>query len=140
MVLILIFLENALRREMFNLINSFKKRLNPYFFGKCSTAKENQCRRTTKSHGLNPYFFGKCSTALKLFYILRVIKGLNPYFFGKCSTARVKSSIRVFCRFKGGQPVEDPKSKAERVLILIFLENALRPSIRVFCRFKGGQS
>lgn len=28
---------------------------------------------------------------------------------------RVKSSIRVFCRFKGGQPVEDPKTKAERL-------------------------
>ena len=110
--------------------------LNPYFFGKCSTASsrlstmlvnlrvliliflENALRpfiyltNLTVQHCLNPYFFGKCSTAYneKLKYII-MEKSLNPYFFGKCSTATEKSfhSLRM-CR----------------VLILIFLENALR--------------
>ena len=92
---------------------SKKQSLNPYFFGKCSTAsKEKQKnvkpikvliliflenalrpnRGASKSnilYSLNPYFFGKCSTAFVVFIYNDTLTGygLNPYFFGKCSTA-----------------------------------------------------
>ena len=39
---------------------------------------------------LNPYFFGKCSTAHKKKVRTKTTKCLNPYFFGKCSTAKVR--------------------------------------------------
>ena len=38
-------------------------------------------------NGLNPYFFGKCSTAGDILELDSVDTSLNPYFFGKCSTA-----------------------------------------------------
>ena len=38
LVLILIFLENALRPEKATTVKVAKSGLNPYFFGKCSTA------------------------------------------------------------------------------------------------------
>ena len=62
---------------------------------------------------LNPYFFGKCSTASGPSVEINAFnKGLNPYFFGKCSTA-----------------AKNPRTgEMGTVLILIFLENALRPS------------
>ena len=93
--------------------------LNPYFFGKCSTAKRRLATEGYSSGSLNPYFFGKCSTAtqnvpqphyvegvLILIFLenaLRldgrnpmneVVNSLNPYFFGKCSTARTKITVR----------------------------------------------
>ena len=64
-------------------------------------------------NGLNPYFFGKCSTAPSFTGGERYLSlRLNPYFFGKCSTA-----------LDGYDTVITVTS----VLILIFLENALRP-------------
>ena len=86
-VLILIFLENALRQ---NKVMSKKNLVS----------------------SLNPYFFGKCSTANSETNLTDLLNCLNPYFFGKCSTAVRKNSQR---------------QKDFRVLILIFLENALRP-------------
>ena len=38
LVLILIFLENALRQFNLSIFDGLKSSLNPYFFGKCSTA------------------------------------------------------------------------------------------------------
>ena len=64
---------------------------------------------------LNPYFFGKCSTARRLDGYDTVITGLNPYFFGKCSTAVLSQLGGLYDAY---------------VLILIFLENALRRSAR----------
>ena len=46
----------------------------------------------------------------------RVEDGLNPYFFGKCSTARIYR----------------PTNGRMRVLILIFLENALRHYLKTY--------
>ena len=86
-VLILIFLENALRPSKRIVIQSRVLRLNPYFFGKCSTADTLFSDLGVLYNRLNPYFFGKCSTAVK--YIVSAMV-LNA------------------------------------VLILIFLENALR--------------
>ena len=37
--------------------------LNPYFFGKCSTAGSLVSKKQNLRQSLNPYFFGKCSTA-----------------------------------------------------------------------------
>ena len=65
-VLILIFLENALRLWQFTSKIQKRNCLNPYFFGKCSTAEENGIRVHTAGLSLNPYFFGKCSTAKKI--------------------------------------------------------------------------
>ena len=62
------------------------KRLNPYFFGKCSTAASNELVGRVRD-SLNPYFFGKCSTATSYDKNKSICSGLNPYFFGKCSTA-----------------------------------------------------
>ena len=96
--------------------NEVPKCLNPYFFGKCSTAKrrsdgreeafkvliliflENALRLSTIENfdfysvpGLNPYFFGKCSTAgLKITRTFATVKVLILIFFGKCSTACIK--------------------------------------------------
>ena len=63
-VLILIFLENALRQNVFPIINQLKKVLILIFL-------ENALRLANKKHpmdfitrSLNPYFFGKCSTAV----------------------------------------------------------------------------
>ena len=87
-VLILIFLENALRRlHTYTLTKKQKLSLNPYFFGKCSTAAYNGDLVLNMSTGLNPYFFGKCSTANSIKLCTVKLRGLNPYFFGKCSTA-----------------------------------------------------
>ena len=62
-VLILIFLENALRHYLARFeVCKVDGRLNPYFFGKCSTAPMNEVVNIF-CKGLNPYFFGKCSTA-----------------------------------------------------------------------------
>ena len=111
--------------------------LNPYFFGKCSTALLGGNGLKKGETSLNPYFFGKCSTALtnlkttnqllKTVLILIFLenalrlkdsfdlgegrKCLNPYFFGKCSTAMKFLSFIA---------------QTQLVLILIFLENALR--------------
>ena len=62
-VLILIFLENALRQLKSDtyILGCFS--LNPYFFGKCSTAKNSIKFKKLRNMSLNPYFFGKCSTA-----------------------------------------------------------------------------
>ena len=65
LVLILIFLENALRLMQLMIFKKRKIRLNPYFFGKCSTASCNFKNAILLLLCLNPYFFGKCSTALK---------------------------------------------------------------------------
>ena len=64
-VLILIFLENALRRLPDGPRFPKSMRLNPYFFGKCSTAELISDDVKRKCKCLNPYFFGKCSTASK---------------------------------------------------------------------------
>ena len=42
---------------------------------------------TYRGLSLNPYFFGKCSTAEECIANVTGYKSLNPYFFGKCSTA-----------------------------------------------------
>ena len=64
-------------------------------------------------NSLNPYFFGKCSTAPKLVTLIGSVElSLNPYFFGKCSTA-VFITVAQWKEYGC-------------VLILIFLENALR--------------
>ena len=113
LVLILIFLENALRPWRGGTHNAHEYGLNPYFFGKCSTARQYvPCPSNSKS--LNPYFFGKCSTAYLQSESRRQRRGLNPYFFGKCSTATTERN------HFGLEP---------QVLILIFLENALRRNI-----------
>ena len=65
-VLILIFLENALRRRLSSVIANDEAGLNPYFFGKCSTAIEDKVFDLIEKTRLNPYFFGKCSTALNI--------------------------------------------------------------------------
>ena len=62
-------------------------RLNPYFFGKCSTASLFSYIRGCCRRSLNPYFFGKCSTAIETLGFDKIESRLNPYFFGKCSTA-----------------------------------------------------
>ena len=63
-VLILIFLENALRPEAAVCFwEVIAWGLNPYFFGKCSTALISDDVKRKCKYGLNPYFFGKCSTA-----------------------------------------------------------------------------
>ena len=63
--------------------------LNPYFFGKCSTAAAETVSTVVEPKCLNPYFFGKCSTAEdETCSNAKVPTSLNPYFFGKCSTAR----------------------------------------------------
>ena len=64
--------------------------LNPYFFGKCSTAVQEKVMHVEKTKSLNPYFFGKCSTAsIRALTNQLTTIGLNPYFFGKCSTAPI---------------------------------------------------
>ena len=64
-VLILIFLENALRRYGSYTDGELLNCLNPYFFGKCSTACSVYLQRYPYGVWcLNPYFFGKCSTAI----------------------------------------------------------------------------
>ena len=101
-VLILIFLENALRLHCLVQKQCLSISLNPYFFGKCSTAWTEYGCESVLYNGLNPYFFGKCSTAL---YILGKLwskckQSLNPYFFGKCSTAMqmyVRGYKRCIC-------------------------------------------
>ena len=110
-VLILIFLENALRQKTLEFLNSIVS-LNPYFFGKCSTAATDMWYITLATTSLNPYFFGKCSTAhISMQRNGAIENSLNPYFFGKCSTA--------------GNKIHNKAQKLP-VLILIFLENALR--------------
>ena len=69
--------------------------------------------------GLNPYFFGKCSTALIAGGAQPGVNSLNPYFFGKCSTAS-NDALALSCY--------------RSVLILIFLENALRQSLKCMRR------
>ena len=69
-VLILIFLENALRHGVLPHRDGTQNGLNPYFFGKCSTARGLKVRFVSVEESLNPYFFGKCSTA----DIIRVIE------------------------------------------------------------------
>ena len=92
LVLILIFLENALRPSEKGANGVINYRLNPYFFGKCSTAAQ-VINQVTEVFRLNPYFFGKCSTATPQCYASSVdVLCLNPYFFGKCSTASIKTT------------------------------------------------
>ena len=85
-VLILIFLENALRLNMLTFDGELISGLNPYFVGKCSTAAQ-VVNQTTEVFRLNPYFVGKCSTATCLQRTSFIGGSLNPYFVGKCSTA-----------------------------------------------------
>ena len=73
----------------FELYTNEADSLNPYFFGKCSTAGMIQIVNESSGDGLNPYFFGKCSTAMCYRSSVGcMMHSLNPYFFGKCSTAR----------------------------------------------------
>ena len=94
-VLILIFLENALRPYGYR--DSWWNRscLNPYFFGKCSTASKDTYIVSLNVPSLNPYFFGKCSTAATKSELTPTMSGLNPYFFGKCSTALQKKKLSI---------------------------------------------
>ena len=137
-VLILILLENALRLFLWVLHSRRCTCLNPYFVGKCSTARGKNLIRCEIAPGLNPYFVGKCSTAwsekcngrsrylwvlilillenalrpLKISFALSSSSSLNPYFVGKCSTAWSEKC--------------NGRSRYLWVLILILLENALR--------------
>ena len=64
--------------------------LNPYFFGKCSTAKHYYCIRKGVQMVLILIFL---ENALRHPYFRNIIinfLSLNPYFFGKCSTANNK--------------------------------------------------
>ena len=86
-VLILIFLENALRRTYRGLKVRFVSGLNPYFFGKCSTAHKKQ-EVVFKSEDVLILIF--LENALRRDLInpeFNFTECLNPYFFGKCSTA-----------------------------------------------------
>ena len=111
-VLILIFLENALR-HLFAEDNSKQTiSLNPYFFGKCSTAIISifQCRATPPvliliflENALRRLYAQNIESgdfvvliliflenALRLrskLTLTKLLFSLNPYFFGKCSTA-----------------------------------------------------
>ena len=158
-VLILIFLENALRPRFRKTSIIWSDSLNPYFFGKCSTAFNVIQRENVAGMSLNPYFFGKCSTAqqnkrktkggggvLILIFLenalrldmpnldVDIIASLNPYFFGKCSTATSISSdwhhmmcLNPYFFGKCSTASNSLQTVFERrVLILIFLENALR--------------
>ena len=102
-VLILIFLENALRptETVSNVVEP--RCLNPYFFGKCSTAPSLKKRKNVVLLSLNPYFFGKCSTALKI----------KNQMSEKKAKAENATTVQV-------------ATETVSVLILIFLENALR--------------
>ena len=73
-----------------NSVKRMASGLNPYFFGKCSTAVPSYTAKKPRTGGLNPYFFGKCSTATKKLIRKSILQSLNPYFFGKCSTALQK--------------------------------------------------
>ena len=135
-VLILIFLENALRRWNACQETTRERCLNPYFFGKCSTAQYLLNYLCDKFNSLNPYFFGKCSTAsTKSVHNVPYVRCLNPYFFGKCSTAddeayqRMQEDvvlILIFLENALRRRWRNERVHSSRVLILIFLENALR--------------
>ena len=111
-VLILIFLENALRHLKIYAYPNSVISLNPYFFGKCSTAHRSASGRMFRCRVLILIFL---ENALRPRPVIDFNnwkwESLNPYFFGKCSTAKLKQAVR---------------SGAKLVLILIFLENALR--------------
>ena len=68
-------------------------------------------------------------------------RSLNPYFFGKCSTAMGKPCasqrrrhvlILIFLENALRQILMRKLTEANRVLILIFLENALRPNASMY--------
>ena len=86
-VLILIFLENALRRAPTGTGMECLSGLNPYFFGKCSTAF---LRYVLPGEPVFVLILIFLENALRL--VTEILIGvmflcLNPYFFGKCSTA-----------------------------------------------------
>ena len=109
-------MENALRLKVGINLHYKYKSLNPYFFGKCSTAiqlmaqskfcanvlilifLENALRQIL-SLGLDDFnvvlilIFLENALRLKVGINLHYkYKSLNPYFFGKCSTARAEQN------------------------------------------------
>ena len=93
--------------------NEKNKSLNPYFFGKCSTARAIFSKQFKKKVVLILIFLENALRPSQRWrHVSRVESCLNPYFFGKCSTASKEKQKNV---------------KPIKVLILIFLENALRP-------------
>ena len=90
-----------------------------------------------KTSSLNPYFFGKCSTATLaqvLAYTLTVVLiliflenalRLDVSLVDVQSTANVL--ILIFLENALRQTIKTIKQNGRHVLILIFLENALRP-------------
>ena len=115
--------------------------LNPYFFGKCSTAHGNRNNTEIPRRVLILIFLENAlrqgivvqkyyiiyhvliliflENALRLFITVAQWKEygcLNPYFFGKCSTAHI---------------IKRKTKKCKTVLILIFLENALRLALQM---------
>ena len=63
-VLILIFLEYALRVKKIKVMKTLLEGLNPYFFGICSTRLLEGDEAIKDYKSLNPYFFGICSTRI----------------------------------------------------------------------------
>ena len=87
--------------------------LNPYFFGKCSTATVLESDTLFSDLGLNPYFFGKCSTALKgMIQLVNEANGVLILIFLENALRQWKNNC--------------DSREFQKVLILIFLENALR--------------
>ena len=100
-----------------------KRSLNPYFFGKCSTANVNEINSVFSSDVLILIFLENAlrpqvdvnqlelvTKVLILIFLenaLRQVRekslngvsygGLNPYFFGKCSTAAIKKTAYFWC-------------------------------------------
>ena len=61
--------------------------LNPYFFGKCSTALVNEIELVLPANVLILIFLENALRLVKMVIVEDDLFGLNPYFFGKCSTA-----------------------------------------------------
>ena len=93
----------------------YEASLNPYFFGKCSTASVIWNATLLKVIVLILIFLENALRHKKKLVSSVVNFSLNPYFFGKCSTATTFQRLQA---------------KNTKVLILIFLENALR---HMFC-------
>ena len=113
-VLILIFLENALRQELCEQIYRKQKVLILIFLENALRLYGNYFHIPVPSYSLNPYFFGKCSTA----HMRKLTRTI---------TAMVL--ILIFLENALRQTTSKLTVLDEGVLILIFLENALRLSI-----------
>ena len=94
------------------LLMQLKKRLNPYYVGRCSMRfKSPNGEVLSTLNGLNPYYVGRCSMRLKRWLFIHLLSScLNPYYVGRCSMST---------------PFGKNSNNFPRVLILIMLEDAL---------------